>query len=136
MSEIQRDPTPFEPKPASSEPVHASAPHSAAPSGATPAASSHEQPHRLLAACSYLGVLFVIPLLAEKDDEFVKFHLRQGIALFLVGVVASFGFHWRRGGSMLELVVIVFSLVAAWRAWKGKRWTLPLIGKYAAKISL
>jgi fumarate reductase subunit D len=94
------------------------------------------EPHRLLAACSYLGVLFLIPLLVEKEDAFVKFHLRQGIALFSIGVIASFGFHYRSGGSMLMFAVVVISLVAAIRAFNNEKWTLPIIGKYAAKIDL
>lgn len=94
------------------------------------------EPNKLLAGCSYLGVLFLVPLLAESKDEFVRFHLRQGVVMFAIGVIASFGFHYRRGGSMLMLAVVVVSLVAAIRAWRGDRWQLPVIGKYAAKIEL
>lgn len=104
----------------------------ATPLEATPA----NEPHRLLAACSYLGILFLIPLLLEKDDQFVKFHLRQGIALFAVGVIASFGFHYRSGGSALMFAVCIISLVAAFRAFNNEKWVLPLIGKYAAKIDI
>lgn len=104
-------------------------------------ALGHDIPHekgdrkRLLAGCAYLGVLFLIPLLMDHKDEFVRFHLRQGMALFALGSLASFGFHYR-GGSFLTLVVVIISLVGAFRAWRGDKWVLPVIGKYAAKIEL
>lgn len=133
MSESHPHSTPFESQPASvANGDTAAADHKSERARAeTPA-----EPNKLLAGCSYLGVLFLIPLLSETKDEFVRFHLRQGVVMFAIGVIASFGFHYRRGGSMLMLAVVVVSLVAAFRAWRGDRWQLPVIGKYAAKIEL
>ncbi|MFA5270058.1 MAG: hypothetical protein WC400_00320 [Patescibacteria group bacterium] len=45
---------------------------------------------RVFAALSYLSVLFVIPWITKRDDKFVMFHVRQGVVLFLVEVVAWF----------------------------------------------
>jgi len=35
-----------------------------------------------LAWLSYLGLLFLIPLLAGKDNRFAKFHAKQGMVLY------------------------------------------------------
>ena len=99
-------------------------------------AAQREEGHRLLAACSYLGVLFLVPLIIDKDDDFVRFHLRQGIAMFALTVVASFGFLNESAGTLLMLAIIVVSLVAAYRTTQGSKWVLPVIGHYAQKIIL
>lgn len=98
--------------------------------------SHAEEAHPILAGCSYLGVLFLIPLLFDQGDEFVRFHVRQGIALFGLEVVASFGFLNETIGSALMLVIIVISLAAAIRTFNGKKWLLPVIGHYAQRIRL
>lgn len=35
---------------------------------------------------SYLGILALIPFFAEKDDEFVQYHAKQGLNLFICEV--------------------------------------------------
>lgn len=134
MHDQQPDPQSAPQEPPKQPESHASAP-------ATPVVTSHEpkqpeQPNRLLAACSYLGILFLIPLLAEKDDEFVRFHVRQGIVLFALEVIVSLGFLNESAGSLLCLVLIVISLVAAFRTYQGKKWLLPIVGEHAQRIKL
>lgn len=132
----------IKPEQDSPAPVHAAPAHQSYyaheakhPPAHTYDANSLER-HRLIAACSYLGVLFLIPLLAEKEDEFVRFHVRQGIVLFALEVIASFAFLNEGIGSLIMLVLIVISLVAAWRTYKGKKWLLPIVGQYAQRIKL
>lgn len=45
---------------------------------------------KIFAALSYFSILFIVPLVVKKEDEFVKFHIRQGIALFLAEVIVWF----------------------------------------------
>ena len=92
--------------------------------------------HRLAAACSYLGILLLIPLLADKDDEFVRFHVRQGIVVFVLEVIASIGFLSETAGTLVMLALVLLSIVAAWRTYKGKKWLLPVLGHYAQRIQL
>ena len=45
---------------------------------------------KIFAALSYLSILFIVPWVVKKDDVFVKFHVRQGLVLFFVEVIAWF----------------------------------------------
>ncbi|MEY4722687.1 MAG: hypothetical protein RLZZ324_200, partial [Candidatus Parcubacteria bacterium] len=98
---------------------------------------AHEEPHHVMAMLSYLGILFLIPLLMDKHhDEFVLFHLRQGIVMFALEVLASMLFWNRNAGDMLTFALIVVSLVAAYRTYKSEKWVLPIVGQYAQRIKL
>ena len=52
------------------------------------AAKSFAKNSRLLAALSYLGILFVLPFLINKDDRFSVYHAKQGGILFLYGILS------------------------------------------------
>ncbi len=43
--------------------------------------------NKILALFSYIGILFLIPMLAAKDSKYAKFHVNQGIILFILNVV-------------------------------------------------
>ena len=38
---------------------------------------------------SYLGILALIPFMTEKDDEFVQFHAKQGLNLFIFEIIGT-----------------------------------------------
>ena len=40
----------------------------------------------ILAIISYIGILCLVPILMKEKDEFVKFHAKQGLVLFIVEV--------------------------------------------------
>lgn len=52
------------------------------------AAKSFAKNSRLLATLSYLGILFVLPFLINKDDGFSIYHAKQGGILFLYGILS------------------------------------------------
>ena len=93
---------------------------------------------QLLAALSYLGILCFVPLIISRDDEFVYFHAKQGLVLWMWSVLAMFALHlpgigkWLVGFSSMAVVILSLAglaSVALRRAWK-----LPLINTVAAKI--
>lgn len=80
-------------------------------------------------------IIFFIPLLTEdKKDPFVLFHVKQGLALFILSVVSSFipVIGWFIG---YPLSVILF-VIGILNASKGLEKELPVIGVYAKKINL
>jgi len=92
----------------------------------------------ILAGISYLGVLCFAPLLLARDDGFVQFHARQGLVIWMWGMLALFMLHipvvgeWIFGGSaMLVLAYSVLGLVSVVcrRAWK-----LPLVSWVADSL--
>jgi uncharacterized membrane protein len=93
--------------------------------------------NRLMAALSYLGFLFLVPLLSgHKKDKFVNFHLRQGIVLFIADVIAGFIMWIPVIGWLLCLFLLVLSIYGFIQALIGNKWQLPYIGQYAEKIKI
>ena len=42
-----------------------------------------------LAALSYLSALFLVPMVFARDDQFARYHAKQGLRLFLFGMLAD-----------------------------------------------
>jgi uncharacterized membrane protein len=90
-----------------------------------------------MASLSYLGILFLVPLLlADKKDTFISFHLRQGIVLFIADVLISFIAWFPIIGWLLAAFATLISLVAFVQTLLGRKWPLPYIGLYAKKIKI
>lgn len=82
-------------------------------------------------------VVFFVPLLTEaKDDPYVKFHVKQGLALFLAFVtvwlftvtVPIFG--WILG-PILQIILVVLLIIGIVNASQGIEKNLPFIGSFA-----
>ncbi|MFH2063016.1 MAG: hypothetical protein ABIJ46_02565 [bacterium] len=104
------------------------------PKVAEPVNRSDEQ--RLMAALSYVGILFLVPLLYPKKDEEIRFHLRQGVVVFIVDVLVSFVAWIPLIGWSLALVMLLVSIYGFIQAWQGERWEIPFLHQYAEKINL
>lgn len=97
---------------------------------------------RSLALFAYVWALVLIPLLAWGKDDFIHFHARQGLILFLCEcalmilavVVPVFGplliFPL---GLVFSVVLSLFGLL---NVLGGRHEKLPLIGRWADKIKL
>ncbi len=86
----------------------------------------------LMAALSYVWVLSIVMLIVKKDDEFVKFHAKQGLILFIlsfIGVIPVIG--W-----LVWLVVVVLDIVGFIKALSGERYKVPVVGDLADKINV
>jgi uncharacterized membrane protein len=91
-----------------------------------------------MSGLSYLSVLVFIPLLlGGVGTEYDRHHLRQGLALFVVGVLASLAaWIWLPLWALMNAALLVVSVYGCVQAVQGKRWVAPVIGRYAAKIKL
>lgn len=88
---------------------------------------------KLFSVLAYFGILWLVGLLAAKDDPFVKFHVNQGLTLFLFGValgvvavIPIIGWIVSIVGSIFSFVCFILGIV---NACKGEMKPLPLIGK-------
>ena len=86
------------------------------------------QGNKALAAISYLSVLFAIPYFLAPNDKFVRFHAKQGMKLFLFGIVADvlgalIGLGWL--ATLFRLYLIYKGMS---NALSGKKEELPVIG--------
>lgn len=94
-----------------------------------PARPKADQPNKLLAALSYLSVLFILPYIFCKDDKYAAFHARQGAILFAVTAVgevlgSAFGLSW-----VVTLMHLYWIFKGMTNASNGKAEPLPYIGK-------
>lgn len=97
------------------------------PVGGTPSSDS-----KLMAGLSYVWIVSIFMLLLKKDDEFVKFHARQGFILFILSFIVVIPVI----GWILVWAVIIVDIIGLIKALSGDRWKIPLVGDLAEKINL
>lgn len=85
---------------------------------------------------SYIGILFLVPLLAKKDSKFAVFHAKQGLILTIGWFVGAFLYIFLGLGFLVHLVILVFSIMGLVNVNKGEMKKLPLIGDWAEKINI
>ena len=101
--------------------------------------SPREEKNVVWAIVAYL--LFFVPLLTEaRRDPFVKYHVRQGLVLF-VSVFILCVLSWIPViGSIIfllgSIVIFVLWLIGILNATTSKKKPLPLIGKFGDKFPL
>ena len=89
---------------------------------------------KLMGILAYIGILFIVPLLAAKDSDFAMYHTNQGIVLFIawvivgaVNIIPILGqIVWFLGSIFLAVLMIMGIVNAA----KMKKKPLPLIGGF------
>ncbi len=101
--------------------------------------------NKVMGVLAYIGILFLIPLLAAPNSKFARFHANQGLVLFLadiaLGIVLGilmviFAFIPIVGliinsilGLALSAFGIVYMILGIVNAATGKAKELPLIGR-------
>jgi uncharacterized membrane protein len=117
------------------------------------AAPSSSGEVNFMALLAYLGPLALIPLLTEKKDEFVKYHVKQGMVL-LIAEAAIWIIFWFLFGSityswstmslwsMISMIqnalyfgIGILSILGVVNVLNGEKKELPVVGKYAEKIT-
>ena len=100
--------------------------------------------NKVFAFFSYLGFLFIIPLIARPDSRFCKFHVNQGIilciteaivgalcaALELAMVTASLVTIIELMTTALDILTACLAIYGIVNALTGKAKELPVIGKF------
>ena len=102
--------------------------------------------NKIMALLSYIGFLFLVPILAAPTSKFARFHANQGIVLFILeaaygiatGIILAIlgfisGFLTMILSIVLGLVSIVFfvfAILGIMNAFNGKAKELPFIGKF------
>jgi len=96
---------------------------------------------------SYIGILVLIPLLAIKvqdRDDFMRFHIKQGVILFVVEIIAMIVasiiaiipiLGWLIA-DLLYLLFLIVSIVAIIKAVQKEQWEIPIISNYTHLVKL
>ncbi|MBF0368036.1 MAG: hypothetical protein HQL52_01125 [Magnetococcales bacterium] len=93
---------------------------------------------QILALFSYLSILCLVPLMFHRDDEYIYFHARQGLVLWIWGVLAIFGLYLPVVGgfffSVSVVLISVVSLIGVVSVLLGKAWRLPGLSLVADQL--
>ena len=92
-----------------------------------------ENNNKLYNILAYVGILFLVGLIAAPNEPDVKFHVNQGlvlclleIALGIIAVIPVIGWVVGFAGSIFCLVLAIMGII---NASKSEQKELPLIGK-------
>ncbi len=94
--------------------------------------------NKWLALIGYIGLLFLVPMLAAPNSKFARFHANQSIVLFIAGIILGVattmvgwiplvGWLFAAVAGVLPTVFMILGMV---NAFNGKAKELPIIGKY------
>ena len=81
-----------------------------------------------LAAMSYLSILFLGPMFFAPEDEFARYHAKQGLRLFIFGAIADLIGGLTGIGWLLSIFRIYCIFKGISNAISGKKEPLPIIG--------
>jgi len=91
---------------------------------------------RLIAFVSYLSILFLIPLKRFKKSEFVYYHAKQGVGLFVLSVIMVFFFWFPIVGWVAVMAFLVLWFTGIMNVLTGKKEPLPVIGRISERVSI
>lgn len=99
-----------------------------------------KQEANIMALISYVGPLCLVPLLTKDKDEFVRFHMKQGLILFGLEVAATIVFGiipllWFLS-PLLGIAWLVLSIIGIMNVVKNEKKEIPFVGKFADKIKI
>ena len=89
--------------------------------------------NKIISLFAYLGILFIVPLLAGKDSKYARFHTNQGIILFILYIILVFLSTFPHIGwvfTIAQIIVALLAILGIINAVTGKARELPLIGKF------
>jgi len=88
---------------------------------------------KLMAALSYLWILSVVMLVIKKDDEFVKFHAKQGLVIFIFSLIGMIPFlFWISW--LIWIITVIAVIIGFVKAYGGEKYKIPVFGDIANKF--
>jgi fumarate reductase subunit D len=98
-------------------------------------ASAEEKVYSVL---SYFGVLCLVSILIMRDNEYVRFHAKQGLVLFIVETLFSIVTILPVLGfvvfGIVMIICAILSIIGMIQAYMGNKWEIPVIIDWAKKI--
>ena len=146
-----QDPTPEAPPPEASPP-EAPAPEASppeapaqAPQPETSGGGGESSNRTLMIVLSYLGLLALIPLLMEKEDQEVQWHAKHGLVLFgfwvvlgmvlgLLSAVPVLGCLSLVVSLFVPIAALVVHIIAIVKGINGERFLIPGLSDFADKF--
>jgi uncharacterized membrane protein len=92
---------------------------------------------KIQACMSYLGILALVPLVLNSDDDYARFHARQGVIIWMWEVLAIYALVIP-GGRMFftisSFLCFTLSVIGLISVLLGRAWKFPVIGDWAESI--
>lgn len=92
--------------------------------------------NKFVAALSYVGILFLVPLLVKKDSPFAQFHAKQGLVLCIAFFVGSFIFWFPIIGWAAAIFLLVVDIMALVKTLSGEAWSIPGVKDVVKKLNI
>ncbi len=110
-----------------------------------PAVADGDKPNVVMCVLSYLGIFALIPFFMKKDDPFIQFNARQGLALFVVAILVAVVFTilgmlflptlWSIVSLVINLAILALAILGIVKAIGGERWVMPVVGPMVNKTA-
>jgi Predicted membrane protein len=91
--------------------------------------------NKVVSGFSYLGILFILPMIICPNSRFGRFHANQGLVLFLTDIIVGFVRFFLKfvpfGGlaaNLLSLGLFIVMIMGMVNAFNGNAKELPVIG--------
>ena len=91
-------------------------------------AAANADTSKIFAGLSYFSFLFVLPYLFKSDDKFATYHAKQGMNLFLAGILGDIAGNLLGVGWMVSLARIYMIFKGVGHVVNGEKKPLPYIG--------
>ena len=117
------------------------------PTGAGPTVSPNRT---LMIVLSYLWILFLVPLIAEKDDPEVQWHAKHGLVIFIAEILAhaiiwvlstvlsnvwgGLGCGLSLLGGFVWLAFLVIRILCIMKGVNGQRFIIPGLSDYVSRF--
>ncbi|QQR82742.1 hypothetical protein IPJ70_01370 [Candidatus Campbellbacteria bacterium] len=89
----------------------------------------------LMGILSYLGPLVLVPFFTNKEQPFVKFHIKQGLVVFSIELIAYVlgMFMWQLWviRNLVNLATLILSIIGIVNVVEKKEKELPLVGSFS-----
>ncbi len=122
----------------------------ASPPPTAPPPSGVSANRQVMIVLSYIGLLALIPLLAEKEDKEVQWHAKHGLVLFVAWIVLmvavqvvivmlnqvsnSLGCVVSMATPFLGLAYLVVAIMCILKGTQGQRFLIPGVSQYADRF--
>ncbi len=92
------------------------------------------------AIISYIGILSLVPLVLKIKGDYARFHLKQGVTLFVAEIIFTLIWIIPIAGWVIGflgwIVCFIFSVLGIINVVLGRQWRLPVLGRFAEKIKI
>ncbi|MFA4930558.1 MAG: hypothetical protein WC570_01680 [Patescibacteria group bacterium] len=92
--------------------------------------------NKIYGAVGYLGILFLIPLLAKKESKFAMACAKQGMILTICQIISGFLVPVFGLGVILNLVIVVIMIIGFIMGLSGKYLRIPLVGQIGESFKI